>query len=123
MGTTDTWVSTISSSSLSSHVHAWQVGVSCRLAGVHSSAYILALDPPPQTFPYHSREQGEMTRSMKEQIEGVEGKERNRCDRKRDGKEGEVKGENSGRGLYTVLGKAKHDKHTRRYKRGMKNRE
>lgn len=47
---TDTWVS-ISSSSLLSRVHAWPAGVSCRPAGVHSSAYTPASDPPPQTYP------------------------------------------------------------------------
>lgn len=48
---TDTWVSMISSSSLLSRVRAWPAGVSCRPAGVRSSAYTLASDPPPQTYP------------------------------------------------------------------------
>ena len=47
---TDTWVS-ISSSFLLSHARAWQAGVSCHLAGVRSSVYTPASDPPPQTYP------------------------------------------------------------------------
>lgn len=49
---TDTWVSIISSSSLLIRVHAWPAGVSCRPAGVRSSAYTSASDPPPQTYPW-----------------------------------------------------------------------
>jgi len=48
---TDTWVSMFSSSCLLSRVHAWPAGVSCRPAGVHSSAYTPASNPLPQTYP------------------------------------------------------------------------
>lgn len=65
-GITDTWVSVISSSSLLSLVHAWPAGVSCHPGGVHSSVYTLASDPPPQTFPWYSRDEGQMTWGAKE---------------------------------------------------------
>lgn len=48
---TDTWVSVISSSCLLSHARAWPADASCRPAGVRSSAYTLASNPPPQTYP------------------------------------------------------------------------
>lgn len=48
---TDTWGSIISSSCLWSRDRAWPADVSCPLAGVRSSAYTRALDPPPQIYP------------------------------------------------------------------------
>lgn len=81
----DTWVSIISSSSLLSHVRALPAGASRRSAGARSSAYTLASDPPPQTYPWQSRVEGEMGRGVKavgravwkqEQIEGWEGKKK-----------------------------------------------
>lgn len=72
-GITDTWVSIISSSCLLSRVHAWPAGVSCRLAGVRSSAYKLASDPPPQTFPCQSRRKGgREAKDVKEKRKGRE---------------------------------------------------
>lgn len=48
---TGTWGLIISSSCLWSHNRAWPAGVSCPLAGVRSSAYTPALNPPPQIYP------------------------------------------------------------------------
>lgn len=67
---TDTWVSVISSSCLSSHAHAWPVDASCHPAGVRSSAYTLASNPPPQTYPWNGEKLSRGERKWKKAEEG-----------------------------------------------------